>query len=147
MLLPFYVRGELTRGGKRIVVRLLHPGLHIQDFINQELAYGSDINIGRSGPSLLLDFDDLSAGGSSKVGERDRKLTRVGGRGAVYTYSNRGDSSTRQMGERSNRAGEGAPHHDDSKSRCCSDIDRSKRHFLHWMGSGLLVCLALILEG
>lgn len=30
-------------------------------------------------PSLLLDFDDLPAGGSSKVGERDRKLTRVGG--------------------------------------------------------------------
>ncbi|CAB4286144.1 hypothetical protein Pyn_33594 [Prunus yedoensis var. nudiflora] len=69
------------------------------------LAYGSDIDIGRSGPSLLLDFDDLPAGGSSKVGERDRKLTRVGGRGAVYIYSNRGDSSTRQMGERSNRAG------------------------------------------
>lgn len=111
--------------------------------LNQELAYGSDIDIGRSGPSLLLDFDDLPAGGSSKVGERDRKLTRVGGRGAVYIYSNRGDSSTRQMGERSNRAGEGGlPHHLDSKSRSCSDIDRSKRHFLHWMGSGLLVSLS-----
>lgn len=35
--------------------------------------------------------------------------TRVGGRGAVYIYSNWGDSSTRQMGERSNRAGEGVP--------------------------------------
>ena len=57
----------------------------------------------------FLYFDDLPAGGSSKVGERDRKLTRVGGRGAVYIYSNRGDSSTRQMGERSNRAGEGVP--------------------------------------
>ncbi|KAJ4949895.1 hypothetical protein NE237_014281 [Protea cynaroides] len=49
-----------------------------KDFLNQELAYGSDIDIGRSGPSLLLDFDDLPAGGSSKVGERDRKLTSVG---------------------------------------------------------------------
>ncbi|KAK8491909.1 hypothetical protein V6N11_049231 [Hibiscus sabdariffa] len=46
------------------------------------------------------------------------------------------------MGERSNRAGEGVPHHLDEKSRCCSDIDRSKRHFLHWMGSGLLVSLS-----
>lgn len=91
----------------------------------------------------LLDFGNLPAGGSSKVGERDRKLTRVGGRGAVYIYSNRGDSSTRQMEERSNRAGEGIfMHHLDSKSRCCSDIDRSKRHFLHWMGSGLLVSLS-----
>lgn len=69
---------------KRIEVRSLHPGLHIQYFLNQELAYytGSDIDIGRSGaallikgrgashkcPSLLLDFDDLPAGGSSKVG-------------------------------------------------------------------------------
>ena len=63
----------------------------------------------------------------------------------MYIYSNRGDSSTREMGERSNRAGEGgltAHHHLDSKSRCCSDIDRSKRHFLHWMGSGLLVSLS-----
>ncbi|KAH7511621.1 hypothetical protein FEM48_ZijujMtG0005700 (mitochondrion) [Ziziphus jujuba var. spinosa] len=33
-----------------------------EDFLNQELAYGSDIDIGRSGPSLLLDFDDLPAG-------------------------------------------------------------------------------------
>ena len=82
--------GENYRGEEReykFVPFRQDPGLHILDFLNQELAYGSDIDIGRSGKS-------------SKVGERDRKLTRVGGRGAVYIYSNGGDSSTRQMGER-----------------------------------------------
>ena len=49
---------------------LLHPVLHIQDFLNQELAYGSDIDIGRLGPLLLLDFDDLPAGGSLKEREK-----------------------------------------------------------------------------
>lgn len=78
-----------------------------------------------------------------KVGEKDGKLTRVGDRRAVYIYSNRGDSSTRQMGERSNRAREGVLHHLDSKSRSCSDIDRSKP----LLDGFRLVCLALILEG
>lgn len=77
-----------------------------------------------------------------KVGEKDGKLTRVGDRRAVYIYSNRGDSSTRQMGERSNRAREGVLHHLDSKSRSCSDIDRSKRDFLYRMGSDLFVSLS-----
>ncbi|KAH7511447.1 hypothetical protein FEM48_ZijujUnG0013000 [Ziziphus jujuba var. spinosa] len=36
--------------------------LHIQDFLNQKLAYGSDIDIRKPGPSLLLNFDDLPAG-------------------------------------------------------------------------------------
>lgn len=36
---------------------------------------------------FLLDFDDLPAGGSSKVGERDRKLTRVGGRPSTRARS------------------------------------------------------------
>lgn len=65
------------------------------------------ISEGQAHHFFLTSMICLQEGGSSKVGERDRKLTRVGGRGAVYLYSNRGDSSTRQMGERSNRAGEG----------------------------------------
>lgn len=45
---------QLYKGGKRIFVRLLHIGQHIQKFFNQELAYGSKINIERLQPSLFF---------------------------------------------------------------------------------------------
>lgn len=64
----------------------------------------------------------------------------------MYIYSNRGDSSTRQMGERSNRAGEGVPPIMTMKSQGVVRIlivalsDPSLDGFR-------LACLALILEG
>lgn len=50
-------------GGKLLFFTALIFKLILHILFYQELAYGSDIDIGRSGPSLLLDFDDLPAGG------------------------------------------------------------------------------------
>lgn len=73
--------------------------------------------------SALADIDIGRSGKSSKVGEKDRKLTRVRVEGLCISIPIGGESSTRQMEDRSNRAGKGVLYHLDSKSRSCSDID------------------------